>query len=227
MQKVAIFDIDGTVFRSSLLVDLVNGLIENGIFHESVRDEYEKQFLSWSNREGHYDEYLDAVVESFMTHIKGVLYKDFVDVAELVLESEQNKVYRYTRGLLKELKEKDYFLLAISQSPKAILEGFCKGIGFDKVYGRIYELGPQNRFTGGLVDLHLIANKANIVKRAIEKEKLTLKESIGVGDTHDDVSFLEIVTTPICFNPNQKLLKHAKREGWKIVVERKDVIYEI
>ena len=125
------------------------------------------------------------------------------------------------------MKSKGYFLLAISQSPKTILEGFCKNLGFDKVYGRIYELGPEDRFTGEIIDLHLIINKANIVHRAVEKENLTLKGSIGVGDTEVDVPFLELVETPICFNPNAALYKHAKRTGWKVVVERKDVIYEI
>jgi len=227
MKKVAIFDIDGTVFRSSLFIELVDKLIKEGLFHSSVSKEYEGQFLSWSNREGAYDEYINAVIDSFMVHIKGVHYKDFLDVAEKIVETEQQKVYRYTRNLVKDLKEKRYYLLAISQSPKAILEGFCKGMGFDKVYGRIYKLGPQDRFTGSVASLHLIANKANIVKRAVEKENLTLKDSIGVGDTDGDISFLEMVDYPICFNPNKKLFKHAKRLGWKIVVERKDVVYEI
>jgi phosphoserine phosphatase len=48
-----------------------------------------------------------------------------------------------------------------------------------------------------------------------------------VGDTEGDVAFLELVTEPIAFNPNKELYRHAKRMGWKVVVERKDVIYEI
>lgn len=32
MRKVAFFDIDGTVFRSSLLIELVNALIAEGVF---------------------------------------------------------------------------------------------------------------------------------------------------------------------------------------------------
>jgi phosphoserine phosphatase len=136
-------------------------------------------------------------------------------------------VYRYTRDLIKKLKKEKYFLLAISQSPKGVLDDFCKNLGFDKVYGRIYELGSSDRFTGNIVDEHLISNKANIVKRAVQKEGLTLKGSVGVGDTEGDVSFLELVETPICFNPNAILYKHAKRNGWRVVVERKDVIYEL
>jgi phosphoserine phosphatase len=78
-----------------------------------------------------------------------------------------------------------------------------------------------------MLEEHLIFNKANVLRRAVEKENLTLKDSVGVGDTESDYSFLEMVENPICFNPNSKLLRHAKRNDWRVVVERKDVIYEI
>jgi len=72
----------------------------------------------------------------------------------------------------------------------------------------------------------LINDKAKILKRAVEKENLTLKGSVGVGDTESDIAFLKMVEKPICFNPNKKLYIRAKRSGWQIIVERKDVIYE-
>ena len=100
-------------------------------------------------------------------------------------------------------------------------------MGFDKIYGRIYEVDKQKRFTGKLLYLDFISDKAEILKRAVEKEKLTLKGSVGVGDTESDIAFLKMVEKPICFNPNQKLYKYAKRAGWKIVVERKDVVYSL
>lgn len=226
-RKAAIFDVDGTIFRSSLIIELVDELIRSNFLEKKIQKEYEKEYEEWLNRKGSYESYIEALVRSFMKNIKGVYYGDFADVAERVVSEQQHRVYRYTRDLIHKLKKKNYFLLAISQSPKTILESFCKNLGFDKVYGRIYELGPEDRFTGEMVDLHLIANKANIVHRAVEKENLTLKDSIGIGDTEGDISFLELVETPICFNPNEALHKYAKRAGWKVVVERKDMIYEI
>ncbi len=227
MKKVAIFDVDGTIFRSSLLIELVEALIKEDIFPKETCQIYQKEFNAWQNRKDTYEKYITAVVETFVKNIKGVSYEDFIHVAESVVSRQKDHVYRYTRDLVKELKNKDYYLLAISQSPKGILDEFCDELGFDKVYGRFYELGPEDRFTGKIVDSHLIMNKANIVRRAIEKEGLTLKDSIGVGDTEGDIPMLEMVDQPICFNPNMLLYKTAKRNGWKIVVERKDVIYNI
>lgn len=227
MKKVAIFDVDGTVFRSSLFIELVEALIKQGSFAPSARTVYEKEYQKWLDREGEYEPYIMAVVKSFLHHIKGVSFEDFDRASDIVIAKYKNRVYRYTRELIAELKKKGYFLLAISQSPKGILDKFCLKLGFNKVYGRFYELGPSDRFTGKVVDEHLISNKANILKRAVEKEGLSLKDSVGVGDTEGDIPFLEMVGKPICFNPNMLLYKHAKRSRWKVVVERKDVIYEL
>jgi len=227
MKRVAIFDVDGTIFRSSMVIELVETLIEEGIFSKEAAKEYEQEYRKWFEREGGYEEYINAVVKTFMKNIKGVHYGTFSDVAKQVVSKQQKRVYRYTRDLVTKLKKEGYFLLAISQSPKTVVEEFCKNLGFDKVYGRIYEIGPQDLFTGVVVDEHLIMNKANIVHRAIEKEGLSLEGSIGVGDTEGDISLLELVDEPICFNPNSNLYKHALRQGWKTVVERKDVIYSL
>ena len=227
MRKIAVFDIDGTIFRSSLIIELVEVLIEKGLFPASVHDEFRQEKIRWLDRKGDYESYINALVKSFVGHIKGVSYDDFADAVKIVIKRFQSRTYRFTRDLVKSLKKKGYYLLAISQSPKGALDEFCKKFGFDKVYGRFYELGPSDRFTGGIVDEHLIANKANILKRVVEKEGLTLKGSIGVGDTEGDISFLEMVEHPICFNPNMRLYKTAKRNGWKVVVERKDVVYEL
>lgn len=229
MQKVAFFDIDGTVFRSSLLVELVEELINAGSFPESARDIYFEAHTAWRDREGSYDAYINAVVEAFIEHIKGVHYGELADIGRIIVAKHGRRTYRYTRQLIAELKKQNYYIIAISQSPKTILDEFCRTYGFDKVYGRIYEIGPQDRFTGAVTDLHLIENKANIVRRVFERhgDTLTQDGSIGVGDTEGDIPLLELVSQPICFNPNVELYEYAERQGWRVVVERKDVIYEL
>jgi HAD superfamily hydrolase (TIGR01490 family) len=227
MKKVAVFDVDGTIFRSSLLIELVETLIERGVFPEETRAVYKRAHEKWTNRQGEYQTYINAVVGAFMKHIKGVEYSDFEEAVKMVMSANKDKVYRYTRDLIKDLKKKGYYLLAISHSPKGAVEPFCKRLGFNKVYGIFYELGPTDRFTGKMMEEHLILNKSAILKRALQKENLTLKGSIAVGDTESDLPLFEMVETPICFNPNMLLYKVALRNKWKVVVERKDVIYTL
>jgi len=226
-RSVAIFDVDGTIFRSSLLIELVEEMVACGLFPKDARRHYQKAHTKWKNREGGYAEYIDAIIETFYKHIKGIHYSDFADASERVVARQGKHTYRYTRDLLKKLKRQGYFLLAVSHSPKTILDQFCPKLGFDKTYGIVYETGPEDRLTGDIADKHLILNKGNIVKRAVEKEGLTFDGSVGVGDTESDISFLELVGRPICFNPNSQLYRHARINNWEVVVERKDVIYEL
>ncbi len=226
-KKVAVFDVDGTIFRSSLLIQLVDTLIAHGAFPEDAKTVYEKQHAKWLDREGDYEEYIEAVLKAFRTHLKGVHYGEMADAAEAMVSVQGKRTYRYTRDLLKDLKARGYYLLAVSHSPKTVLDKFCPKLGFDKVYGTMYEIGPQDLFTGKMLDEEQILNKANILKRAVEKEGLTLRHSIGVGDTESDIPFLEMVSKPICFNPNEKLYTYAKRMKWAVIIERKDVIYAL
>lgn len=227
MRKVAIFDIDGTIFRSSLLIELMNRLVEEGVFPKGASGDFVRQKLAWLDRKGEYDAYVMAVVSSFSARMRGMEYKEFARIAEEVVAEQKDRVYRFTRDLIQDLKRKKYFLLAISHSPKSILDHFCKRIGFNKVYGLIYEIGPTDRFTGKVTEEAFMLNKAAVVQRAIAKEGLALPGSIGVGDTESDIPFLELVEEPICFNPNAKLYAHARRNKWRVVVERKDVVYEV
>lgn len=226
-RKVAIFDVDGTIFRSSLFIELTEALINAGIFPAKIRKLYTNEHLLWLDRKGSYEDYIMAMVRVYEKYLVGVKSADFNRVANQVVKIHRNRVYRYTRDLIKQLKVKGYFLLAISQSPKSILDLFCKELGFDLVYGRRYEVDGYKKFTGKVLDLDVIADKAAVLERASQRYNLTLKGSIGVGDTEGDISMLSRVDHPICFNPNKALYDRAKKKGWKIVVERKDVIHLI
>ena len=226
-RKVAIFDIDGTIFRSSLLIEVTEALIKEKIFPKNAREIYKKEFRQWTERKGSYEDYIMAVVKAYLKNIKGVKHKDFSKVAKKVIAENNNKVYIYTRDLVKELKKKNYYLLAISNSPQEMVWDFCKKLGFDKTYGRVYGLDKNDKYTGEVLYLDLISDKSKILKRAIEKQGLTLKGSIGVGDTEGDIPLMKIVEKPICFNPNKNLYDVAKQHGWEVVVERKDVVYEM
>lgn len=226
-RPVAVFDVDGTIFRSSLVIELVERLIEKGIFPKETRAAYDEERTKWLDRKGDYATYVNKVVEVFAKQLKGQPFDELSYVAGEIIEEKKDRVYQYTRDLIKELKHRNYFLLAISHSPKFIVDGFGFELGFDKVYGTFYESGPSGKFTGTMADEEFIFNKAAVVQRAVRKEGLSMEESYGVGDTESDIPMLEAVEHPIAFNPNQALYDHAKKRNWKIVVERKDVIYEL
>ncbi len=227
-QKVAFFDIDGTIFRWSLFIEYTEMMIEEGIFPKSAKAEYQKEYDAWLNREGSYEDYMQALIAVFDKYISGVKVAQFQDIVERAVQKREKRVYRFTRDLIAELKAQNYFLVAISHSAKMAVDIFANKYGFDKVYGVMFEF-ENERFTGRILNKDLIFDKGKIVERVFEKEaeKLTRKDSIAVGDTASDTSMLEKVERPIAFNPNKTLFDEAKKRGWEVVVERKDVIYHI
>src|SRR5262252_5967134 len=133
-RPVAVFDIDGTIFRSSLLLALAKRLIESNIIPKKTQAEFEEDRIKWLDRKGDYTAYVNKVVEVFAREIKGQSYEEISNIAGEIIEEKRDRVYTYTRDLIKELKKKNYFLLAISHSPKFIADGFGYEHGFDKVY---------------------------------------------------------------------------------------------
>ena len=69
-QRVAVFDIDGTIIRSSLFVELTEELVRRAVFPQSAKDEYEVQHKRWVEREGNYEDYIMAMVRSFKKILK-------------------------------------------------------------------------------------------------------------------------------------------------------------
>lgn len=227
-KKLAVFDIDGTLFRSSLLIELTKVLVARKVFSVKVEKEIEKDYKAWLNREKGYERYIGKVVTVYEKNIKGKNEKEIEDAVEKVLKNEKKKLYRYTRSLIKKLKSEGFFLFAISGSPGHILTSFAKDIGFDKYLGGYYEI-INGKFTGNQPYGNPASDKKKTLLNFLERynNQFDLEKSIGIGDTESDISFLEMLGNPIAFNPNRKLAEHAKKKKWKIIVERKDVIYDL
>jgi HAD superfamily phosphoserine phosphatase-like hydrolase len=231
-KKVAIFDIDGTIFRSSLLLELLEALIAEGVIPLKARREYAAAWRRWQARAGtaesgfSYYEFISGVIAAYRGYITGVRRAEVWRVADKVVKFQKVRLYRFTRDLVRRLG-RTHFLLAISHSPYEVVAPFAKSLGFDKVYAQVYEVDGRVCFTGRVLYEDLILDKGKVLRRAVEKEHLTLKGSIGVGDTESDIPFLKLVEQPIVFNPSKKLYDYAKARGWEVVVERKDVIYRL
>jgi len=223
-KPIAIFDIDGTIFRSSLLIELTKSLVAYGVFPKLAYTEIERKEQRWLDRKGSYEEYLHQVIQVFSKRLKGVAVADVRRLSKLVIQTQKNRVYTYTRDLLSNLR-KTHRLIAISGSSEVIVQQFQKAWKFDDVFGTVYE--SQKRAYTGNVTFVASRDKRTLLLDYCKSNDFSLARSVGVGDTESDISFLQLVSRPIAFNPNAKLLRSARVSHWQIVVERKDVVYRI
>jgi len=233
-RKIAVFDIDGTIFRSSLLIEAFHALIERGIFPSSALREVKRDHTAWLDRKGHYDDYLMKLVRVYYRHLRGKRPDVVEPIFSQLIRTQRHRVYRYTRDLIPRLRAQGYYLVALSNSQDAIVKKFASTFDFDHIIGRSTEV-RDGRYTG-----HGIINGTRLpVGVKLDKPKLLtdflathdivpdLPRSLAIGDSEGDLDILSTVGKPIAFNPSFELARVAKRRAWTIVIERKDVMYEI
>jgi HAD superfamily hydrolase (TIGR01490 family) len=224
--KLAVFDIDGTIFRKNLAFELINELAWMKIFSREVRNELVELYTQWLDHKGVYEDYRKALVRLYVENVKGCKRSDVVKASQIVMPFFKDRTYVFANNLIRELKKKKYHIIAVSGSPIEIVEEYNKYLKFDAVFGSVYETDEQEVYTGR-ASFEPTLHKGHVVKQYALENKLTLEDSYGIGDTESDAKFLEIVAHPIAFNPNLNLKSIAEEKGWRIVVEKKDVIYEV
>jgi len=224
--KLAIFDIDGTIFRKNLHFELIDELSWQGIFSKNARKVLVSAYASWLEHKGTYDEYRKKIISIYEKELKGRKQKDVIAASKKVADFNKDRVYIFAKDLIKKLRIGGYAIIAISGSPIEIVKEYNKYLKFDEVFGSVYETNGKGIYTGKII-FEPVKHKGHLVGQYISEKGLTLEGSLGMGDTESDISFLKMVEKPIAFNPNMNLERAARRNGWKIIVEKKDVIYDI
>ena len=226
-KPLAIFDIDGTLFRSAVMIEIVDRMIAVDMLPESVYAELVAAKNAWQDRQGSFEEYNTQLVHTIEQHFIGLEERKFNRFAAAVIAELKNRQYRFTHELLERLREKGYVLVAVSGMLQGALRAYNRHLKFDYIFGWDQEV-KGGKFTGKPAGLHPMDGKEKVVKYFLaEHAEVTLDGSVGIGDTEGDIGFLEMIENPIAFNPNQRLLTKAKEAGWRVVLERKDVVYDL
>lgn len=225
-KRLAVFDIDGTIFRKNLHFELIDELSWRGIFSKHARKVLVSAYAEWLEHRGTYEDYRKKIIRIYEKELKGCVQKEIVEASRKVAEFNKDRTYIFARNLVKKLGKEKYAIIAISGSPIEIVKEYNKYLKLDEVFGSVYETDGKGLYTGKTI-FEPVKHKGHLVGQYISEKGLTLDGSYGIGDTESDIGFLKMVEHPIAFNPNLNLERVARRNGWKIVVEKKDVVYDI
>jgi len=226
-KKFAVFDIDGTLIRWQLYHAIVNRLAAKGKISKEAYEKIRETRMVWKKRE--YDtsfgDYELALVQQWAAESKKLTYDQYLETVDEVVDEYIDQAYTYTRDLIKELRDKGYFLLSISGSPKEAVARVAKHYGFDDFVAAEFLLDKNKHFAGK--GFSPVFDKAKALRKLVAKHDLDFAGSVAIGDTASDIAILELVENPIAFNPEKKLFEAAKKSGWPIVIERKNMVYEL
>ena len=231
MIKLFAFDIDGTLFRNSLLIEHFLKLVEAGILDRKIwTDEIGPLFSKYENRLGAYEDYLNKSALAYQKAMVG-LDKEIVDkYAQIVLSENKDKVYNITRNAVRKHIEEGYLIFFISGSPDFLVDGFSKLYQATDSISTTYVFDENNKFTGKVIPMWDGESKLGAVAKLKEKYDIDLEKSFAYGDTNGDITMFQLVGNPHAINPSFELIEKLYenddlRKKSVINIERKDVNY--
>lgn len=221
----AAFDLDGTLIRWQLYHALADQLAKDGHISPLDYKTMKDARMAWKRRtEASFRDYELLVIQTYEQVLKKLGFAELESAVDAVFSEYKDQVYNYSRDLLHELKKKGYVVFAISGSQDEIVSKIAGYYGFDDFIGTTYERSATG-FTGEKTVAAHFKDKA--LRSLAEKHGLDYDGSIAIGDSKSDIVMMELVETPIAFNPELSLFEHATKKGWKIVIERKNMVYEL
>lgn len=233
MTIAAFFDIDGTLYRNSLMVEHFKKLVKYEVLDPSLWHSHAKNtYNNWDKRQGNYDDYLLEIAHIYIDSMKGLNAKQMDFISNQVIHLKGDRVYRYTRERIHWHKNHNHKIIFISGSPSYLVEKMANKYDVIDFKGTEYITDENGFFTGEIIQMWDAENKQKAMLSFKEKYNITMENSYAYGDTNGDFSMFEMVGHPIAINPTKELLQNiSKDEKMKkkidIIVERKDVIYNL
>lgn len=229
----AFFDIDGTLYRDSLMIEHFKKLVKYEVFdpnlwHSHVKLTYEM----WKKRRGDYDDYMLELAELYISTLKGINMNEIEFIAEQVINLKGDSVYSYTRDKIRWHRQQGHKVFFISGSPQFLVKRMAEKYKATDFRGTEYVTDEDGRFTGIVKQMWDADSKDKAIKDLVDKYNIDLSESYAYGDTNGDMSMLSQVGHPVAINPTKELLENirnhsALNKNAEIIVERKDIIYRL
>ncbi len=231
-KTAAFFDIDGTIFRNSLMIEHFRKLIAFEIINPEVwYTKVKKAYDDWEKRYADFEEYLEILAGVYLDELKGIKREHIEFVANNVIDSNWDMVYKYSRGQIEWHKNMGHEVFFISGSPDFLVSKMAEKYGATEYRGTKYLVDSNNCYTGEIIRMWDSTSKKKVLDEIIEKYNVDLVTSYAYGDTIGDLSMLRRMGNPVAINPNRDLIMEIKADEYlskqiTIIVERKNVIYK-
>ena len=228
----AFFDIDGTIYRDSLMVEHFKKLIKYEIVDQKAWVAHARDtFLDWDKRQANYDDYLDEICDLYVKSLQNVDKSGIDFTSDQVIALKAERVYKYTRSRIKWHLDNGHKVIFISGSPNFLVERMAKKYNATDFVGSNY-IFEDGKFNGTVIPMWDSKSKNVAIDTFVEKYDIDLSQSYAYGDTNGDINMLKRVGNPIAINPTNELVNHIKKDKTlhdkaQIIVERKDIIYSL
>jgi phosphoserine phosphatase len=209
MKKLALFDIDNTLYRGYSIIDIAAAQAKANILTSNAQQEIERLVGEYKAGSREYEPTVRKLVTVWARGLEGQS-KEATDRVSLEVFRKPDAFFGFVPELLRRLR-KTHAVFLVTANPFAA-ESFHHLFEIDG-YETAHFPTEAGVFTGEL-DMALAdrSEKLAAIKDLIRTYGQT--GSLGFGDSEGDIGMLEAVETAFCINASAGLEKHAKKKGW-------------
>jgi phosphoserine phosphatase len=216
----ATVDLDGTVFKMTVLEEYTEWLSKERVFDPMPTDITAAK-LAWkkNNTEQTYNTHLGKLVKFFIEQVPGKRVSMLNEAASIVARQQKDRRWNITTAIIDHLQP-THNVISVSLMPEWLMGPFTEDLGFVALMGSTY-VSQEGLFTD---EAHSI-DKAK--EYASGRGGDTSMLDIHMGDTVGDSSMFAIARRPILFNPSWTLYNQMAEGEPTLITSHKDVVMVI
>jgi HAD superfamily hydrolase (TIGR01490 family) len=213
--KLAVLDLDGTLYAGTLGIDLLNELARQQLFQPKALEKVLQTLEAYVQGELGREELAAHIYTLYGQGIVGLTQEQVVQAAAVAWEHSKHRVFPFVGELLSMLSQRGYTTVLMTGSPAEIVSQFTRAYAFDHVYTAGFQL-QEGRYTGQLQSSPAAAGQKRSMLQRLSKElEADLSASLALGDSENDFEMFDLVGVPIAMNVQGQLSLQFQSRGWK------------
>lgn len=215
LRKIALFDIDNTIYDGFLIFSLAKYQVRKKIIKPNCLKVFYKDLKLYKTSKIDYETTIANLLIHWAEDLKGISYDTVLKQTKTFFKNEKNKFFPYFKSVILLLRKTHdfYFVTAEPEFIGKALSDLFKMAGF---ISSKFEV--KNGFFTGKVKTFLARGekKRKAVRQLLKQHDM--EDSFAFGDSEGDIEMMSVVEFPICINPTPLLRKIATKKSWPIIL---------
>jgi HAD superfamily hydrolase (TIGR01490 family) len=216
-RAAAFFDLDNTVMQGAAIFHFGRGLYKRKFFakRDLLRFAWQQAYFRMAGSED--PEHMQDARDSALSIVKGRHVSEITRIGEEIYDEYMaGKIWPGTRALAQAHLDAGQRVWLVTAAPVETAAIIARRLGLTGALGTVAE-SVGGIYTGRLVGepLHGPA-KAEAVRALAVAEDLDLSACAAYSDSANDIPMLSLVGHPYAINPDRRLRKHARAQGWRL-----------
>jgi HAD superfamily hydrolase (TIGR01490 family) len=213
----AFFDVDNTMMQGASIYHFARGLAARDFFTWRDLAAFGWKQVSFRLRGIEDPAHMEEAKQAALGFVAGHAVSEVVGLGEEIYdELMANRIWSGTRALAQIHLDAGQRVWLVTAAPAEIASLVARRLGLTGALGTVSEI-EDGVYTGRLVGepLHGPA-KAEAILALADKENLDLSQCSAYSDSANDLPMLTTVGHPVAVNPDAKLKRIARENGWDI-----------